>query len=95
MKRKAEGDGAKRRWANALRLGRSPEPEANQNSRARTKVRNQAFSSPTTPRFAHTGEKNCGKHENEETLADRNAAVFEDQLISPFPSILVKQPARS
>ena len=34
MKRKAEGDAAKRRWANAWCSGQRPEPKANQNAPA-------------------------------------------------------------
>ena len=61
-----------------------------ENARARTGVRNQALSSPTTPRFAHTGEKNRGKHDHERTLFEGNTDLLEDHLPEQFPTILVK-----
>lgn len=93
MKRKAEGDGSRlggRRWANALRLGRSPEPKANQIARARTGVRNQTISGPTTPGFAHTGERDRGKHEQQKMSVYGKPNTIEDHQPDPFPTIPVK-----
>jgi len=49
-----------------------------ENARARTGVRNQAFYSPTTPRFAHTGEKNRGKPDHEKSSFEGNIDLLED-----------------
>jgi hypothetical protein len=59
-----------------------------ENARARTRVRNQLFFSPPTPRFAHTGERDCGKHEEEKTSVEGNGDVIEDHQLDPFPRIL-------
>jgi hypothetical protein len=61
-----------------------------ENAWARTRVRNQAVSSTTTQRFAHTGEKNRGKLEQEKTLDTGNIKGIEIQLPTPFSTILVK-----
>ena len=50
---------------------------AGENARARSGMRNQAFSSPPTPRFAHTGEKNRGKLEPEKTPNEAKADIIE------------------
>jgi len=52
-------------------------------------VRNQAFSSPTTPRFTHTGEKNRGGLEHSKMSGDQKTDVLEDHPINPVPAILV------
>ena len=61
-----------------------------ENERARTGVRNQAFSSPTTPRIAHIGGKNCGKHDHEKPSFEGNIDLLEDYLPEQVPTILVK-----
>ena len=61
-----------------------------ENARARTGVRNQAFASPTTPRIAHTGEKDRGKHDHEKTSFEGNIDLLVDHSPEQFPTILVK-----
>ena len=61
-----------------------------ENARARTRVRNQAVSSPTTPRSAHTGEKNREKVEHEKSRFDGKVYLLINHFIKPFLTILVK-----
>ena len=43
MERKAEDDAAKRRWANTLCSGQSPEPKANQKNREKVEHEKSRF----------------------------------------------------
>jgi hypothetical protein len=53
-----------------------------ENTRARTRVRNQEFSRPPTPRFAHAGERDRGKLEQVETSDNQETDIFEPHLPS-------------